>query len=42
MISARRNPAVWCAAALVWLAAAAHANAQPQQLETIRDVFAKL
>jgi hypothetical protein len=42
MISARRNPAVWCAAALVWLAAAAHANAQPQQLDTIRDVFAKL
>ena len=42
MILARRCLAVWFAAALAWLAAAAHANAQPQQFDTIRDVFAKL
>ncbi|XSC46705.1 hypothetical protein ACF1BQ_013805 [Bradyrhizobium sp. RDT10] len=42
MISARRKPSVWFAAALVWLASAAHVQAQPQQLDTIKDVFAKL
>ena len=42
MISARRKPSVWFAAALVWLASAAHAQAQPQQLDTIKDVYAKL
>ncbi len=42
MISARRKPAAWCAAALLWLAATAHAEAQPEQLNTINDVFAKL
>src|SRR5437660_11307770 len=42
MISARRKPSVWFAAAVVWLAPAVHAQAQPQQLDTIRDVFAKL
>jgi len=38
----RRRPLVWFAAALLWLAAAAHAQAQPQQLDTIKDVYAKL
>ena len=42
MISARRKPYVWFAAALVWLAQAVHAQAQPQQLDTIKDVYAKL
>ncbi len=42
MISARRKPSVWFAAALVWLATAAHAQAQPQQLDTIKEIFAKL
>jgi hypothetical protein len=42
MRSARRRQFVWFAAALVWLALAAHVSAQPQQLNTIKDVFAKL
>ena len=42
MVSARRKPSLWFAAALVWLAAAAPAQAEPQQLDTIKDVFAKL
>ena len=42
MISARSKPSVWFAAALVWLASAVHAQAQPQQLDTIKDIFAKL
>ena len=40
MVSARRKPTVWFAAALVWLAPAAPAQAEP--LDTIKDVFAKL
>jgi len=40
MVSARRKPSVWFAAALLWLAPAAHAQAEP--LDTIKDVFAKL
>jgi hypothetical protein len=40
MVSARRKPSVWFAAATLWLAPAAHAQAEP--LDTIRDVFAKL
>jgi hypothetical protein len=40
MVSARRKPSVWFAAALLWLASAAHAQAEP--LDTIKDVFAKL
>ena len=42
MSSARRKPSVWFAAALVWLASAAYAEDQPQRLNTIKDVFAKL
>src|SRR5207302_11405063 len=42
MISARRKPSVWFAAVLLWLASGAHASAQPQQLGTIKDIFAKL
>ena len=42
MISARRKPPVWFAAALLWLASAANAQCQPAQLDTIKDVFAKL
>jgi len=38
----RRKPLLWFAAALVWLASVVHAQAQPQQLDTIKDVFAKL
>jgi len=40
MVSARRKPSVWFAAATLWLAPAAHAQAEP--LDTIKDVFAKL
>jgi len=40
MVSARRKPSVWFAAAALWLAPAAHAQAEP--LDTIKDVFAKL
>ena len=40
MISARRKQLVWFAAALVWLAWAVPAQAQP--LDTIKDVFARL
>jgi hypothetical protein len=42
MISARRKPFVWFAGALVWLASAVHAQAQPEQIDTIKDVYAKL
>jgi hypothetical protein len=42
MISPRRKPYVWFAAALLWLASAAHTSAQLQQLDTIKDVYAKL
>ena len=42
MISARRLQLAWFAAAVVWLATAAHVQAQPQQLDTIKDIFAKL
>jgi hypothetical protein len=40
MISPRSKPAVWFAAALLWLAAAV--PAQAQQIDTIKDVYAKL
>jgi hypothetical protein len=42
MASPRRKPFVWFAVALVWLASAVHAQAEPQQLDSIKDVFAKL
>ena len=42
MISARHKPVVWCAAGLLWVAATAHAQAQPEQIDTIKDVYAKL
>lgn len=42
MISARRKPCFWFAAVLLWLAPVAQASAQPQQFDTIKDVFAKL
>ena len=42
MISARSKPSIWFAAAFVWLASAVHAQAQPEQLDTIKDVYAKL
>ena len=42
MASPRRRPSVGFAAALVWVASAAHAQAQPEQIDTIKDVYAKL
>jgi hypothetical protein len=42
MISARRKQLVWFAAALIWLAWAVPAQAQSEQLDSIKDVFAKL
>jgi hypothetical protein len=41
MISPRRKSAAWFAAASLWLAAAA-TGAQAQQIDTIKDVYAKL
>ena len=42
MATPRSKPFPWFAAALLWLAFGAHASAQPQQLDTLKDVFAKL
>jgi hypothetical protein len=42
MVSARRKPSLWFAAALVWLVPAVHAQAEPLQLDTIKDVFTRL
>ena len=42
MTAARSKPFPWFAAAALWLAFAAPASAQPEQLDTIKDVFAKL
>jgi hypothetical protein len=47
MATPRSKPRPWFAAALLWLAFAAPASAQPQQpdtqkLDTLKDVFAKL
>jgi hypothetical protein len=42
MTSPRRKPSVWFAAALLWLASAAQVQAQPEQIDTIKDVYAKL
>lgn len=38
----RSKPSLWSAAVLVWLASTLSAPAQPQQLNTLKDVFAKL
>jgi hypothetical protein len=42
MTSPRSKPSVWFAAAIVWLASVAYAQAQPEQIDTIKDVYAKL
>ena len=42
MRSARHRHSLWFAAALLWLASDATASAQPQQLDSLKDVFAKL
>ena len=42
MTSPRRKPSFWFAAALLWLASVVHAQAQPEQIDTIKDVYAKL
>ena len=42
MATPRSKPFPWFAAALLWLAFGVHASAQPQQLDTLKDVFAKL
>ena len=41
MATPRRKP-FWFAALLLWLALSAHARAQPQQLDTIKDVVVQL
>ena len=41
MTSARSKPSVWFAAVLLWLPWTVAASAHPQQLDTIKDVFAK-
>ena len=42
MATPRSKPFHWFAAALLWLAFGVPASAQPEQLDTIKDVFAKL
>jgi hypothetical protein len=42
MATPRSKPFPWFAAALLWLAWSEPAVAQPQQLNTLKDVFAKL
>jgi hypothetical protein len=42
MRPARRRPSFWIAAVLVWLVSDVSASAQPQQLDTLKDVFARL
>jgi hypothetical protein len=42
MIAPRRKPLLWFAAALLWLVPATQAQAQPEQIDTIKDVYAKL
>ena len=38
----RSKSSLWFAAALMWLASTPQVPAQPQQLDTLKDVFAKL
>ena len=42
MATPRSRPLPWFAAPLLWLALTAQASAEPQQLDTIKDVFARL
>src|SRR5258705_3856170 len=42
MATSRSRPLLWFAAPLLWLALTAQTQAQPQQLDTIKDVFARL
>ncbi|HMM91183.1 hypothetical protein [Bradyrhizobium sp.] len=42
MRSARRRHLLWSVAALAWLASGVTASAQPRQLDSLKDVFAKL
>jgi hypothetical protein len=42
MATPRSKPFYWCAAAALWLAFGTPASAQPVQLDTIKDVFARL
>jgi hypothetical protein len=42
MATPRSKPFRWFAAGLLWLAFDGSASAQPQQLDTIKDVFARL
>jgi hypothetical protein len=42
MATPRSKPLLWFAAPLLWLALTAQAQGQPQQLDTIKDVFKRL
>ena len=42
MATPRSKPFPWFAAAALWLAFAASASAEPQQLDTLKDIFARL
>src|SRR5947208_16912003 len=42
MATPRSKPFCWFATAALWLAFAASASAEPQQLDTIKDIFARL
>ena len=42
MISPRSKPLIWFAAALLWLAPATFAQAETEQIDTIKDVYTRL
>jgi hypothetical protein len=42
MATPRSRPLLWFAAPLLWVALSARVTAQPAQLDTIKDVFARL
>ncbi|SRR6266581_4137397 len=42
MATPRSKPLLWFAAPLLWLALSAPVRAEPQQLDTIKDVFVRL
>jgi hypothetical protein len=42
MATPRSKPFPWFAVAALWLAFAASASAEPQQIDTLKDIFARL
>jgi hypothetical protein len=42
MATSRSKPLLWFAALLLWLASTAQVSAQPLQLDTLKEIFARL